>query len=157
MACCRANFTFLISLYLLSQAFSSRCSSSVSCNPHRSCFQFQIAVLLYRIMCDVPITAVFCSESVECFAGMASKCSFKPFVSIPVAPVPTGIITHLMFHIRCFSIHKLLYFSSFFDSFCITFLSAGIATSVSIHDFSFLFLIIISGQFATTSLSVCTS
>jgi hypothetical protein len=38
-----------------------------------------------------------------------------------------------------------LYFSFFSASFCTTFLSAGIATSISLHVFSFLFLIIISG------------
>jgi hypothetical protein len=38
-----------------------------------------------------------------------------------------------------------------------TFLSAVIATFISIHVFSFLFLIIISGLFAVTSVSVCTS
>jgi hypothetical protein len=27
-------------------------------------------------MCDVPSTAVFCSESIECFPGTASKFSF---------------------------------------------------------------------------------
>jgi hypothetical protein len=62
-----------------------------------------------------------------------------------VAPVTVGIITHFTFHIRCISIHKLLYFSFFSASFCATFLSAGIATSISMYVFSFcLFLIIIS-------------
>jgi hypothetical protein len=40
---------------------------------------------------------------------MASKLFFKPFVTLPAAPIITGIITHFMFHIRCISIHKLLY------------------------------------------------
>jgi len=55
----------------------------------------------FRIMCGVPSIAVFCSESVECFPGMASKVFLKPFVTIPVAQVVTGIIIHFMFHIRC--------------------------------------------------------
>ena len=76
-------------------------------------------------------------------------------VTIPLAPIITGIIVHIRFHIRCISIHKLLYFNFFSASFCTTFLSAGIATSISVHVFSFLFLIIISGLFAVTSLSVC--
>jgi hypothetical protein len=46
-----------------------------------------------------------------------------------------------------------LYFNFFSASFWTTFLSAGIATSISVHVFSFLFLIIISGLFAVTSLS----
>ena len=48
-------------------------------------------------------------------------------------------------------------FNFFSASFCTTFLSAGIATSISVHVFSFLFLIIISGLFAATSLSVHTA
>jgi hypothetical protein len=43
-----------------------------------------------------------------------------------VAPITIGIIVQLRFHIRCISIHKLLYFNFFSASFCTTFLSAGI-------------------------------
>ena len=64
-------------------------------------------------MCDVPSTAVFCSESIECFPGTVSKFFFKLLVTIPVAPNITGIIVHFRFHIRCISIHKLLYFNFF--------------------------------------------
>jgi hypothetical protein len=39
---------------------------------------------------------------------MTTKFFFKPFVTIPVAPVTTGTIILFMFHIRCISIHKLL-------------------------------------------------
>jgi len=105
-------------------------------------------------MCDVPSIAVFCSESIECFPGIASKIFLKLLVTIPVAPIITGIIVHFMFHIRCISIPKLLYLNFFSAYFCTTFLSAGIATSVSAHVFSFLFLIIISGLFAVTSLII---
>ena len=56
-----------------------------------------------------------------------------------MTPIITGIIVHFRFHIRCISIHKLLYFNFFSASFCTTFLSAGIATSISVHVFSFLF------------------
>ena len=111
----------------------------------------------FRIMCDVPSIAVFCSESIECFPDIVSKFFFKLLVTIPVAPIITGTTVHLRFHIRCISIHKLLYFNFFSASFCTTFLSAGIATSISVHVFSFLFLITISGLFAVTSLSVCTA
>ena len=102
----------------------------------------------FRIMCDVPSIVVFCSESIEYFPGTASKFFLKLLVTIQVALIITGIIVHFRFHIRCISIHKL---------FCTTFLSAGIATSISVHVFSFLFLIIISGLFAVTSLSLCTA
>ena len=59
-----------------------------------------------------------------------------------VAPVITSIIILFMFHI-CISIHKLLYFICFSASFCMTFLSAGIATSIRMYVFSLSFLIII--------------
>ena len=109
----------------------------------------------FRIMCDVPSITVFCNESIECFPGTVSKFFLKLLVTIPVAPIITGIIIHFRFPIRCTAIQKLLYFNFFSASFCTAFLSAGIATSISVHLFSFLFLIIISGLFAVTSLSVC--
>ena len=92
---------------------------------------------IFRIMRDVPSIAVFCSESIECFPGAASKCFFKLLVTMPVAPIITGTIVHFRFHIRCISIHKLLYFNFLSASFCTTFLSAGIATSISVHGFSY--------------------
>ena len=64
----------------------------------------------FRIMCDVPSMAVCGSEYTECFPSMTSKFFFKPFVTIPVAPVISGIIIHFTFLIRCISIHKPLYF-----------------------------------------------
>ena len=64
----------------------------------------------FRIMCDVPSIAVFCSESIECFPGIVSRFFFKLLVTIPVAPIITGTIVHFRFHIRCISIHKLLYY-----------------------------------------------
>ena len=104
----------------------------------------------FRIMCDVPSIAVICSESIEWFPGIVSKFFFKLLVTIPVASIITGTTVHFRFHIRFISIHKLLYFNFFSASFCTTFLSAGFATSISVHVFSFLFLIIISGLFAVT-------
>ena len=54
-------------------------------------------------------------------------------------------------------VYKLLYFNFFSSSLCTTFLSAGTAISISVHVFTFSFLIIICGLFALTSLSVCTA
>ena len=88
-------------------------------------------------MCDVPSIAVFCNESIEYFPGTASKFFLKLLVTIPVAPIIIGIIVPFRFHIRCISIHKLLHFNFFSASFCTTFLSAGIATSISVYVFSF--------------------
>jgi hypothetical protein len=36
----------------------------------------------FRIMCDIPSIAVFCSESIECFPGTASKFYLKLLVTI---------------------------------------------------------------------------
>ena len=36
----------------------------------------------FHIMCDVPSTAVFCSESIECFPGTASKFFLKNIIFI---------------------------------------------------------------------------
>ena len=46
----------------------------------------------FRITYDVPSIAVFCSESIECFPGTASKFFLKLLVPIPVAPIIIGII-----------------------------------------------------------------
>jgi hypothetical protein len=73
-----------------------------------------------------------------------------------VAPMITGITKHFMFHIHWISILKFLYFNFFSDSFCITFLSDGIVTSISEQILSYMFLIIMLDLlFARTSLSVC--
>ena len=83
-------------------------------------------------MCDVPSIAVFCSESIECFPGTASKFFLKRLVTIPVAPIITGIVVHFRFHIRCISIHKyytllllLLLLLLLFRNFNIIFTSLG--------------------------------
>jgi len=93
----------------------------------------------FCIMCDVPYIAVFYSDSIECFPVMASKFFFKTFVTILVAPIISGILLHFRFYIRCIFIHKILYFSFVSTSFCTTFLSAGIATSISMHVFLYVF------------------
>jgi len=65
---------------------------------------------IFRIMCDFPSIAVFCSESIECFPGTVSKFFLKLFVTIPVAPIITGTIVHFRFHIRCISTHYYYYY-----------------------------------------------
>ena len=67
---------------------------------------------IFRIMCDVPSIAVFCSEFIESFPGTASKFFLKLLATIPVVPIITGINVHFRFHIRCISIHLLLLSSS---------------------------------------------
>ena len=108
-------------------------------------------------MCDVPSTAVFCSESIECFPGTASNFSLKLLVTIPVAPIITGTIVHFRFHIRCISIHKLLYFNFFSTSFCTTFLSQGIAILLlSLSSSSIIFVVfIITGSDVIKQVALC--
>jgi hypothetical protein len=43
----------------------------------------------------------------------------SPLVTVPVAPMIIGMTKHFMFHIRCISILKFLYFNFFSDSLCI--------------------------------------
>ena len=65
----------------------------------------------FLVIRDVTSIAAICNESVECFLGMASKFSFKPFITVPVTAVSTGIITHFMFHICCVCVRQLFRFS----------------------------------------------
>jgi len=93
----------------------------------------------FHIMCDVPYKAVFYSDSIECFPGMASKCFHKPFVTILVAPIVTVILLCFRFHVHCILIRKLLYLSFVSASFCTKFLSAGIASPINMHVFLYVF------------------
>ena len=45
------------------------------------------------------------------FSWYSLQMFLKLLVTIPVAPIITGTIVHFRFHIRCISIHKLLYFN----------------------------------------------
>ena len=97
--------TYLFSLILL--PLNQRRSPSLRLQVSSDCSTFPI-------VCDVPSTVVFRSESVECFPGLASTFFLKPFVTIPVAPIITGMIVHFRFYIRCTSVYQLLYLSFFF-------------------------------------------
>jgi hypothetical protein len=85
----------------------------------------------FLMMCDVPSMAVFCKESIECCPGIVSRYFCKLLLTISVAPMITGMTNHFMFHILWISILRFLYFNFFSASFCITFLSDGIATSIN--------------------------
>jgi hypothetical protein len=45
-------------------------------------------------MGDISSIAVFCSESIECVPGIPPKFFFKLLVTVPVAPIISGIILH---------------------------------------------------------------
>ena len=59
-------------------------------------------------MCDVPSIAVFCSESIECFPGTASKFFLKLLITIPVAPTITGIITRILLLLLLFVVVEVV-------------------------------------------------
>jgi hypothetical protein len=48
---------------------------------------------------------------------MVFRFCFEPLVIISVAPVTTGMIIHVLFHIRCISVYKRLYLISFLFPF----------------------------------------
>ena len=104
-------------------------------------------------MCDVPGITVFCDASVERFPGMSSRFLFK--ISV-VARNISGTIIHFMLHIRWISIRKLWYFS-----FSFLLRDIPVRWCCHVHQYAcfplFLFLIIILGLFAISSLSVCSS
>ena len=62
----------------------------------------------FRIMCDVPSIAVFCSESIECFPGTASRFFLKLVVTIPEAPIITGIIVHYYYYCSSSAVASLI-------------------------------------------------
>ena len=124
-------FLFYINIIitlLLSQTTLSRYFSWPKSDSYRSGFKSLAAVI--SVLCDVPNTVVFCTESIGSFPVTASQFFFNHFDTIPMYPITTGIIMHFMFHIRFISIHKLL--TSFFSAFfCVTFMSADNTTSIS--------------------------
>jgi len=78
-------------LLSLSQAFLPGTSLEPAVIPTAHASSFTLQYFPYSV-CDVPTIAVFCSESIECFPGAASKFLLKSFAAIPVAPVITGTI-----------------------------------------------------------------
>jgi hypothetical protein len=68
-----------------------------------------------------------------------------------VAPVITGthVFIQFTFHIRCISLHKLLYFSFFSASLSVTFPSSSIATNISMHVLAYYYYYYYSISFNT--------
>jgi len=104
----------------------------------------------FHIMCDVPSTAVFVLNLLNVFLVCLTNFSLNllllfrwPYLTVHI---PQSLYAYT----------QILVFIFFSASFWVIFLSAGVVTSISLHPFSLLFLIIISGLFSMTSLSVCT-
>ena len=97
-------------------------------DPHRSVFQFHTAVLpVLCVMSQVQLS--FVPHLLNVYLNILLL--FRWLQLLPVRS-----ISHFMFHICSVSVHWLLYFSLFSAAFCVTFLSAAVATYVSIHVFS---------------------
>ena len=93
---------------LLSQAFSSWYFSWTSGDPHRSGFKLHIAVLsVLCVMFQVQLSFVVNLSNV--FLVQLPNFSLSFSLLFQGAPIITGTIVHFSFHIRCISIHKLLY------------------------------------------------
>jgi len=70
-----------------------------------------------------------CREYTEYFPDIVYK-YFNPLVTIPMAPMTTGMTKHFIFHFRWVSTPRFLYFNFFSIFFCITFLFGVIDMSV---------------------------
>jgi len=70
----------------------------------------------FRIMCDFPSIAVFCSESIEYFPGTASKFFLKFPVTIPVAPIinRTFQVPHPLYYYYYYYCYYYYYFTVIF-------------------------------------------
>ena len=109
----------------------------------------------FRSMCAVPNMAVFCSSLTSCFPGMLLTYFLNDFEIVPVAPFITGVTFVFIFHMRCISIVRSLYFRIFSAFFLVTFLSPKIATSINVHVPFSLSLMIMSVLLLGIFQSVC--
>ena len=91
------------------------------------------------------------------FPGILSMCFSMPFLTTPSALMTTGAVVVFSPHIFVISISRSLYLDNFSATFTDVFQSEGIAISISMHVFSCLSLIVMSGLLALILLSVCTS
>jgi len=67
----------------------------------------------FRSMYAVPNMVVFWSSLISCFPGMLLTYFLNDSEIVPVAPTITGITFVFMFHMRCISNVRLLYFRIF--------------------------------------------
>ena len=67
-------------------------------------------VSTFRSMCAVPNMAVFCSSLTSWFPGMSLTYFLNDLEMVPVAPIITCITLVFIFHMRCISIVRSLYF-----------------------------------------------
>ena len=108
----------------------------------------------FRIKWGVPVSTIFCISYTDDLSGIWSINVWVPFLIMPRAPVTTGIILVLSFHIFVASISRSLCLGSFWNSLREIYLSIRTVTSIMIPVFSSKFFIEMSGRFASIFLSV---
>ena len=82
------------------------------------------------------------------FPGILSMCFSMPFLTTPSAPMTTGTVIVFNPHIFVIAISRSLYLDSFSATFTDVVRSEAIAISISMHVFSCLSLMIMSGLLA---------
>ena len=87
----------------------------------------------FRSMCAVPNMTVFSSYLISYLPSTLLWHFPNNFEIVPGAPIITGITFVYTFHKSCISLVRSLYFRIFSASFLITFLSAEIATPITIQ------------------------
>ena len=80
-----------------------------------------------------PIWLFSVITSISCFLGMLLRYFLNDYEMVQVATVSAGITSVLTFHTRYIFNVRSLYFTHFSSSFIITFLSPGVATSISLQ------------------------
>ena len=141
---------------LLSQAFPSWYFSWTNGDSHCPCFKFHTAVL--SVLCVMLLVQLsFVVNMLNVSSVWLPNISLNLLLLFRWLQNITGIILHLRFHILCISIHKLLYFSFFSASFCITYSVHGYCHIYQYSCFLSLFFVIITGLFSLTLLSVFTA
>ena len=90
------------------------------------------------------------------FPGILSMCFSMPFLTTPSAWMTTCTVIVFNPHIFVISISRSFYLNNFSAAFTDVFRSERIAISISMHGFSCLSLIMMSGLLALIVLPVCT-
>ena len=120
----------------VSRVYSVAAATRKVISPGKCVLYFYINT--FPSICQVPNMPVFCSSLVSCFPGMLLRNCLSDFEMVPVASVITGITFAPTFRMRLISIVWSFYFKIFTVCFLITLLSAGIASSITMHvPFSF--------------------
>ncbi len=101
---------------------------------------------ILRNMWAVPRSAIFWTRLMLMLPGIWSMNLSSPFFTSPRAPMTTGIVSVFIPHILLILISRSLYLDSFSVTFTEVFRSEGIDTSMSIHLWSFLSLMMMSDR-----------